>query len=180
VYGKEPPKTGPLRYLREQRWVGPAVLLILLGGFALTATGRGGHPLFWAGVLLCAAGVITAVVGWFLLVVSDVDPLRGTATRFVATPLLVLGAGIGLAMPSAFSLATLGVRMRDQGVASATANTSQQIGGAIGTAAFNTIAADDKGNAYYGDVGATPAVSPSSTRVPNPPRTASPAVARTQ
>jgi uncharacterized membrane-anchored protein YjiN (DUF445 family) len=65
VYGKEAPKTGPLRYLREQRWVAPAVLLIVLGGFALTANGRGGHPLFWAGVLLCAAGVITAVVGWF-------------------------------------------------------------------------------------------------------------------
>jgi drug/metabolite transporter (DMT)-like permease len=65
VDGKETPKTGPLRYLREQRWIGPAVLLVLIGVFALTAHGNGGHPLFWAGVLLCAAGVFTAVVGWY-------------------------------------------------------------------------------------------------------------------
>ena len=66
MYGNEAPKTGLLRYLREQRWVGPAVLLVVIGVFALTAHGTGGHPLFWAGVLLCAAGVLTAVVGWFL------------------------------------------------------------------------------------------------------------------
>lgn len=65
MYGKEAPKTGPLRYLREQRWITPAVLLIVIGVFTLTAHGRG-HTLFWAGVLLCAAGVLTAVVGYFL------------------------------------------------------------------------------------------------------------------
>ena len=63
MYGKEAPKTGLLRYVREQRWVTPAVLLIVLGVFALTAQARG-HTLFWAGVLLCAAGVLTAVVGY--------------------------------------------------------------------------------------------------------------------
>jgi hypothetical protein len=71
---------------------------------------------------------------------TRLGPDAGYTDRMLPA-LLVLGAGIGLAMPSAFSLATLGVRMRDQGVASATANTAQQIGGAIGTAAFNTIAA---------------------------------------
>ena len=39
------------------------------------------------------------------------------------------------------SLATLGVEPRDAGVASAMVNTSQQVGGAIGTALLNTIAA---------------------------------------
>jgi drug/metabolite transporter (DMT)-like permease len=63
VYGNEAPKTGLLRYLREQRWITPAVLLIVIGGFTLTAHGRG-HTLFWAGVLLCAAGVLTGVVGY--------------------------------------------------------------------------------------------------------------------
>jgi drug/metabolite transporter (DMT)-like permease len=63
VYGKEAPKTGLLRYVREQRWVTPCVLLIVIGVFALTAHGRG-HTLFWAGVLLCAAGVLTGVVGY--------------------------------------------------------------------------------------------------------------------
>jgi EmrB/QacA subfamily drug resistance transporter len=84
-----------------------------------------------AGLLLAAAGMAG---------LTRLGPDAGYAAQ-VLPALLVLGAGIGLSMPSAFSLATLGVRMRDQGVASATANTSQQIGGAIGTAAFNTIAA---------------------------------------
>jgi hypothetical protein len=39
------------------------VLLIVIGVFALTAHAPG-HTLFWAGVLLCAAGVLTAVVGY--------------------------------------------------------------------------------------------------------------------
>ena len=65
MYGNEAPKTGLLRYLREQRWITPAVLLIVIGVFTLTAHGRG-NTLFWAGVLLCAAGVLTAVVGYFL------------------------------------------------------------------------------------------------------------------
>jgi hypothetical protein len=43
-------------------------------------------------------------------------------------------------MPTAMSRATLGVRMSDQGVASATVNTSQQIGGAISTALLNSLA----------------------------------------
>ena len=43
-------------------------------------------------------------------------------------------------MPAAMSLATLGVRMRDQGVASATTNTSQQIGRAISAALLNSLA----------------------------------------
>jgi drug/metabolite transporter (DMT)-like permease len=63
VYGKEAPKTGPLRYVREQRWITPCALLIVIGVFTLTAHGRG-HTLFWAGILLCAAGVLTGVVGY--------------------------------------------------------------------------------------------------------------------
>ncbi len=63
MYGKDGRKTGLLRYVREQRWVTPAVLLIVIGVFALTAHARG-HTLFWAGVLLCAAGVLTGVVGY--------------------------------------------------------------------------------------------------------------------
>jgi EmrB/QacA subfamily drug resistance transporter len=58
----------------------------------------------------------------------------------VLLPLLLLGVGLGLAMPAAISRATLGVPMRDQGVASATVNTAQQIGAAISTALLNTLA----------------------------------------
>ncbi|MEU1626743.1 DHA2 family efflux MFS transporter permease subunit [Streptomyces sp. NPDC020096] len=59
----------------------------------------------------------------------------------VLPPLLMMGVGLGLVMPPAMSLATLGVAPADQGVASAMVNTMQQVGGSIGTALFNTIAA---------------------------------------
>lgn len=48
------------------------------------------------------------------------------------------------------SLATFGVDPRDAGVASAMVNTSQQVGGAIGTALLNTIAASAT-TAYLAD-----------------------------
>jgi hypothetical protein len=65
VYEKEAPKAGLLRYLREQRWVGLCVVLIVIGVFTLTAHGRGHHAaLLWGGILLCAAGVATGVIGY--------------------------------------------------------------------------------------------------------------------
>jgi EmrB/QacA subfamily drug resistance transporter len=67
--------------------------------------------------------------------------LQSTYAAHVLPALLAIGAGIGLSMPAAMAQATLGVPMRDQGVASATANTSQQIGGAISTALLNSLAA---------------------------------------
>jgi hypothetical protein len=67
-----------------------------------------------AGALLVAAplGLVAAVAGpslwilfplltlagWFLLVASGGDPLRGAATRFVATPLLVLALLAAIAL----------------------------------------------------------------------------------
>jgi hypothetical protein len=48
---------------------------------------------------------------------------------------------MGTAFMPAMSMATSGVEPRDAGVASAMVNTSQQVGGAIGTALLNTIAA---------------------------------------
>ena len=54
---------------------------------------------------------------------------------------LVMGVGMGLVFASAMSVATLGVRADDAGVASAAVNTVQQVGGSIGTALLNTIAA---------------------------------------
>jgi hypothetical protein len=55
--------------------------------------------------------------------------------------MLLLGLGMGTAFMPAMSLSTQGVEARDAGVASAMVNTSQQVGGAIGTALLNTIAA---------------------------------------
>ena len=53
--------------------------------------------------------------------------------------LLVMGVGLGLIFAPAMSTATLGVEPTDAGVASAMVNTSQQVGGSIGTAVLSTI-----------------------------------------
>jgi hypothetical protein len=54
--------------------------------------------------------------------------------------LLVTGAGLGLIFAPAINTATLGVEPADAGVASATVNSCQQVGGSIGTAFLNTVA----------------------------------------
>jgi EmrB/QacA subfamily drug resistance transporter len=54
--------------------------------------------------------------------------------------LLLMGLGMGLIFMPVFATATAGVAPQDSGVTSATVNTSQQVGGSIGTALLNTIA----------------------------------------
>lgn len=58
----------------------------------------------------------------------------------VVPGLVVMGLGMGMNFMAAMNVATYGVEPRDAGVASAMVNTSQQVGGAIGTALLNTIA----------------------------------------
>jgi hypothetical protein len=53
--------------------------------------------------------------------------------------LLVLGVGMGSIFAPAFSTATLGVEGSEAGVASAMVNTSQQVGGSVGTSLLSTI-----------------------------------------
>ncbi len=55
--------------------------------------------------------------------------------------LVVMGVGIGLVLSSSMNTGTLGVAPADAGVASATVNASQQVGGSIGTALLSTLAA---------------------------------------
>ena len=59
----------------------------------------------------------------------------------VLPALIITGLGLGLVMPPAMSLATDRIDPADAGVASAAVNTMQQIGGSIGTALLNTLAA---------------------------------------
>ena len=54
---------------------------------------------------------------------------------------VLLGLGISCVMVPAFSIGTLGVDRREAGIAAATVNTFQQIGGSLGVAVLNTIAA---------------------------------------
>ncbi|MGA5816812.1 MFS transporter [Kitasatospora sp. NPDC094028] len=87
---------------------------------------------------LMAPGFLTASVGMFLLTHIGMDT---SYPALVLPGLILMGLGMGTAFMPAMSLATHGVQPRDAGVASAMVNTSQQVGGAIGTALLNTIAA---------------------------------------
>ncbi|MFD7320700.1 MFS transporter [Streptomyces sp. NPDC059875] len=96
---------------------------------------------------LMGPGFLTAGVGMLLLTQLEI----GTSYAGLILPAqLLLGLGMGTAFMPAMSLATHGVDPRDAGVASAMVNTSQQVGGAIGTALLNTIAASAT-TAYIAD-----------------------------
>jgi EmrB/QacA subfamily drug resistance transporter len=86
---------------------------------------------------LMAPGAVVAAAGMALLTQLHVDSAYLTS----ALPAeVLLGLGISCVMVPAFSTATYGVDPREAGVASATVNTAQQIGGSVGTAVLNTIA----------------------------------------
>jgi EmrB/QacA subfamily drug resistance transporter len=67
--------------------------------------------------------------------------LSSTYAADVMPPLMIIGFGMGSIMPASMQTATLGVDRQFAGVASAMVNTSQQVGGSIGTALLNTLAA---------------------------------------
>ena len=54
---------------------------------------------------------------------------------------LVVGAGLGVVFGVALNTATYGTGAADAGVAAALVNTNQQVGGSVGTALLNTLAA---------------------------------------
>jgi len=91
----------------------------------------GPRPIVPVGMLLSAAALFGLhKVGLHSSYVGHVLPY-----------LLVLGIGSGLSVAPAFSTGTLGLTPQDAGVGSATLNTAQQVGGSIGTALLNTLAA---------------------------------------
>lgn len=88
--------------------------------------------------MLMGPGFLTAAVGMLILTQLQVD---SSYAAVILPGQLLMGLGMGTAFMPAMSLATHGIEPRDAGVASAMINTSQQVGGAIGTALLNTIAA---------------------------------------
>jgi EmrB/QacA subfamily drug resistance transporter len=73
----------------------------------------------------------------------------GVHTSFwthVLPPEILMSVGLGLAFPPLSSTALTRVRDQDSGVASALVNTTQQIGGSLGTALLNTLAATATAN----------------------------------
>ncbi|MFD8300887.1 MFS transporter [Streptomyces sp. NPDC059690] len=126
VLGYSPVKTG-LAYL-------PITVGMITGSTQVAARLLNRVPprtLLVPGLLLAAGALaIIAQVGTEPAYASHVLPA-----------MLMLGLGMGTAMMTSVSLATGSVAPRDSGAASATFNTAQQVGGSIGTALLNTIAA---------------------------------------
>jgi len=113
--------------------------LPMIGGLILTAQVSnilllpkvGPRPLIPLGMAMAAAGLF-----WL----SNVT-IHSSYTGGVLLPLILIGLAMGFIFAPSFNTATLGVAPHDAGVASALVNTSQQIGGSIGTALLNTLAA---------------------------------------
>lgn len=70
---------------------------------------------------------------------------------------LFLGLGMGMTFMPSTATATGGVRGTDAGVVSATLNTTQQVGGSVGIALLNTIAATATANWLTSHQGTSPA-----------------------
>jgi hypothetical protein len=89
----------------------------------------GAKPLVIAGMTL---GIIA------MLSFTRLTPHAAYASH-VLPGLLLTGVGMGCIFAPAFGTATLGVKSSDAGIASAMVNTSQQVGGSVGTALLSTI-----------------------------------------
>lgn len=88
--------------------------------------------------IVVSAGFLVAAAGMGLLTQISLD---SSYVANILPALVLMGLGLGGAMSTAFQGATSGVHHEDAGVASAMVNTSQQVGGSIGTALLSTIAA---------------------------------------
>lgn len=85
---------------------------------------------------LMIGGMVMAVAGMLLLTLIDADSSYW-ALVFPAQVLMSIGLA-GFFIPSA-SVALVGVDAHDSGIASAVLNSSQQVGGSLGTGLLNTV-----------------------------------------
>jgi EmrB/QacA subfamily drug resistance transporter len=91
----------------------------------------GARRLMVAGLSLAAFGLL-----WF----TRLSPDSAYVTH-VLVPEILVSIGMGLTFVPMNSTSLAGVDPKDAGVASALVNTTQQVGGALGTAFLNTVAA---------------------------------------
>jgi EmrB/QacA subfamily drug resistance transporter len=87
---------------------------------------------------LMVPGLIAAGIG--LLLLTRITPETSYLTHVVPS-LLIMSSGMALVFIPLTSTSLHGISGHDTGVASAMVNTSQQIGGSLGTALLNTVAA---------------------------------------
>jgi EmrB/QacA subfamily drug resistance transporter len=91
--------------------------------------------------MLVVPGLLLSSVAMFMLSRMDVDTAFWT---WIMPSEVLVGIGAGLVMSSAMNYATHGVAPHEAGIASAMANTSQQVGGSIGIALLSTISTSAK------------------------------------
>ncbi len=91
----------------------------------------GPRALMITGLALAAGGLV-----WFTGLTIDSSYLA-----HVLPPEVLVSLGMGMAFVPMSSTALVGVEANDAGVASALVNTTQQVGGSLGTALLNTVAA---------------------------------------
>jgi len=100
----------------------------------------GPRPLIPLGMLITAASLL-----WLTRL-----GMHSSYLADIVGPTVTMGFGIGLIFAPGYNTATLGVANHDAGVASALVNTAQQIGGSIGIALLNTLAAAAAANFLIG------------------------------
>jgi EmrB/QacA subfamily drug resistance transporter len=93
-------------------------------------------PRFGPKVMVATGMVIAAVAMLSLRRIG----LHSSYVTTILPALVILGLGFGQVMAPAASVATVGLTS-DAGIASAMVNTSQQVGGSVGTSLLNTLAA---------------------------------------
>ena len=106
--------------------------LVVAAALSTTLVPRVGPRIPMSVGLLIGAGGL----GWLTQI--GVDTSYWT---HVLPPELLMSFGLGLAFPALSSTALIRVADHDSGVASALVNTTQQVGGSLGTALLNTVAA---------------------------------------
>ena len=109
-----------------------AVGLILAATASSTVVPRIGPRIPMAGGLLIGA----VGLGWLTQIGVDTS-----FWAYVFGPQILMSVGLGFAFPAISNTALTNVGPADSGVASALVNTTQQIGGSLGTALLNTVAA---------------------------------------
>ena len=128
-------------FLQQQLGLSPLTtglaFLPLTGVLVITSTTVQTRVIQHTGVKpLVLAGLTLGAIAMFLF--TRLTPSSSYASN-VLPGLLVLGVGMGCIFAPAFSTATLGVEGSEAGVASAMVNTSQQVGGSVGTSLLSTI-----------------------------------------
>ncbi len=128
-------------YLQQNLGFSPVktglAFLPLTAVLVLTSTTVQTRVLYRTGVKpLVAVGMTLGAIAMLLL--TRLSPGAGYAAH-VLPSLIILGVGMGCIFAPAFSTATLGVDASEAGVASAMVNTSQQVGGSVGTALLSTL-----------------------------------------